>query len=235
MAPGSVDVAAVLQDKRLLDHVQAFKAEPIGDIARVVRDAFDLAAIAARYDEFLQRWRAPLPMPTAPDDLARQLWLVSDWLLVLREDPRIPGSTCRRTGPPRRPSACFVAVTRPFGARRNASSTTFWTPSTPRRRRDVRTLTFRVGLLLAFTVQRMPCGAGGQEQGEVWSGIRYSSITHLPKLLCDAIRQGRADHTKELSLCDRPPRWHAREFRESVWPVEDVPFGDETMVLSAVN
>jgi phenylacetic acid degradation operon negative regulatory protein len=90
MAPGSVDVAAVLQDKRLLDHVQAFKAEPIGDIARVVRDAFDLAAIAARYDEFLQRWRAPLPMPTAPDDLARQLWLVSDWLLVLREDPRIP-------------------------------------------------------------------------------------------------------------------------------------------------
>ena len=29
-------------------------------------------------------------MPAAPDDLARQLWLVSDWLLVLREDPRIP-------------------------------------------------------------------------------------------------------------------------------------------------
>jgi phenylacetic acid degradation operon negative regulatory protein len=90
MAPGSVDVAAVLQDKRLLDHVQAFRAEPIGDIARVVRDAFDLTAIAARYDDFLLRWRQPQPMLTAPDDLARQLWLVSDWLLVLREDPRIP-------------------------------------------------------------------------------------------------------------------------------------------------
>jgi phenylacetic acid degradation operon negative regulatory protein len=90
MAPGTVDVAAVLQDKRLLDHVQAFRAEPIGDIARVVRDAFDLTAIGARYEEFLERWSPPLPMPTAADDLARQLWLVSDWLLVLREDPRIP-------------------------------------------------------------------------------------------------------------------------------------------------
>jgi phenylacetic acid degradation operon negative regulatory protein len=90
MAPGSVDVAAVLQDERLLDHVQVFRAEPVGDVARIVREAFDLTAVADRYGEFLRRWRSPRPLPAAPDDLARRLWLVSDWLLVLRDDPRIP-------------------------------------------------------------------------------------------------------------------------------------------------
>jgi phenylacetic acid degradation operon negative regulatory protein len=90
IAPGWVDVVAVLQDKRLLDHVQVFRAEPIGDVARIVREAFDLTAIEARYGEFLRRWRPPRPLPAAPDDLARQLWLVSDWLLVVRDDPRIP-------------------------------------------------------------------------------------------------------------------------------------------------
>jgi phenylacetic acid degradation operon negative regulatory protein len=90
IAPGRVDVAAVVQDERLLDHVQAFRAEPVGDAARIVREAFDLTAIAARYGEFLRRWRPPRPLPAAPDDLARQLWLVSDWLLVVRDDPRIP-------------------------------------------------------------------------------------------------------------------------------------------------
>lgn len=90
IAPGNVDVAAVLQDDRLLDHVQVFRAEPVGDVARIVREAFDLTAVAARYGDFLIRWREPRPLPAAPDDLARQLWLVSDWLLVVRDDPRIP-------------------------------------------------------------------------------------------------------------------------------------------------
>ena len=90
IAPGSVDLAAVLHDERLLDHVQIFRAEPVTDVARIVSEAFDIDAIAARYDEFLQRWGPPRPLPDAPDDLARQLWLVSDWLLVLRDDPRIP-------------------------------------------------------------------------------------------------------------------------------------------------
>jgi phenylacetic acid degradation operon negative regulatory protein len=90
IAPGLVDVATVLPDRRLLDHVQVFHAEPVGDAKRIVREAFDLTGIAARYREFLQRWRPPRPLPDAPDDLARQLWLVSDWLLVIRDDPRIP-------------------------------------------------------------------------------------------------------------------------------------------------
>jgi phenylacetic acid degradation operon negative regulatory protein len=92
IAPGVVDVAAVVQDRRLLDHVLVFHAEPAEPtgIGQMVRDAYDLPAIAARYHEFLQRWDTPRPLPAAPDNLARLLCLLSEWLLLLRDDPRIP-------------------------------------------------------------------------------------------------------------------------------------------------
>lgn len=92
IAPGVVDVTAVLQDRRLLDHIVVFRAEPVepADIGQVVRDAYDLGAIAARYHQFLRRWDVPQPLPAAPDDLARLLWLLGEWLLLLRDDPRLP-------------------------------------------------------------------------------------------------------------------------------------------------
>lgn len=92
IAPGIVDVSAVVQDQRLLDHVLVFHAEPAppADIGQMVRDAYDLPAIARRYHEFLRRWDRRTPLPAAPDDLARLLWLSSEWLLLLRDDPRIP-------------------------------------------------------------------------------------------------------------------------------------------------
>jgi phenylacetic acid degradation operon negative regulatory protein len=92
IAPGRVDVATLLPDGQLRDHVQVFYAEPAdpGAVGQMVRDAYDLPTIAGWYQQFLRRWDSPRPLPTAPDDLARQLWLVSEWLLILRDDPRIP-------------------------------------------------------------------------------------------------------------------------------------------------
>lgn len=92
IAPGMVDVAAVLPDRRLLDDVLVFHAEPADptDIDQMVRDAYDLPAIASRYHQFLDRWDRPQPLPAVPDDLARLMWLLSEWLLLLRDDPRIP-------------------------------------------------------------------------------------------------------------------------------------------------
>ena len=92
IAPGLVDVAAMLPEPTLRDHVQAFRAEPLewSAVDQMVRDAYDLPAIAGRYRRFLRRWDAPRPLPSLPDDLARHLWLISEWLLILRDDPRIP-------------------------------------------------------------------------------------------------------------------------------------------------
>lgn len=92
IAPGIVDVAAVLPDPRLLGHVVVFHAEPAepADVAQMMRDAYDLPAIAAGYHRFRQRWGGPEPLPAAPDRLAQHLLLGSEWLLLLREDPRIP-------------------------------------------------------------------------------------------------------------------------------------------------
>lgn len=92
IAPGAVDVTSLLTDLRLTDHVVVFRAEPVApaDVRQMVRDAYDLPAIAERYHQFLRRWDADRPLPAAPDDLARHLWLLSEWLLLLRDDPRIP-------------------------------------------------------------------------------------------------------------------------------------------------
>jgi len=92
IAPGRCDVSALLPDGQLRDHVHVFHAEPAqpAAVGQMVRDAYDLPVIAGRYQEFLRRWDTPRPLPAAPDDLARQLWLVSEWLLILRDDPRIP-------------------------------------------------------------------------------------------------------------------------------------------------
>jgi phenylacetic acid degradation operon negative regulatory protein len=92
IAPGTADVSALLPDGQLRDHVHVFHAEPAepAAVGQMVRDAYDLPAIAGRYQEFLRRWDTPRPLPAVPDDLARQLWLVSEWLLILRDDPRIP-------------------------------------------------------------------------------------------------------------------------------------------------
>lgn len=73
---------------------------------------YDLPAIAGRYRQFLHRWDTARPLPAAPDDLARQLWLVSEWLLILRDDPRIP----LRHPPPNWPA---VAAEKVFHRRHN--------------------------------------------------------------------------------------------------------------------
>ncbi|GIJ72417.1 PaaX family transcriptional regulator [Virgisporangium ochraceum] len=92
IAPGAVDVTPLLSDPQLRDHVLAFRAEPVEpvDADRMVRDAYDLPTIAARYHDFLRRWDTRRPLPDATDDLTRHLLLLSDWLLLLRDDPRIP-------------------------------------------------------------------------------------------------------------------------------------------------
>ncbi len=94
IAPGEVEVPALLAGLGLDHHLNVFTArpgEPTAD-AQLVHTAFDIDAIAARYLEFLDRWDQKHPMPLAPDDLARQLVLHTDWLQLIRSDPRLPAA-----------------------------------------------------------------------------------------------------------------------------------------------
>jgi phenylacetic acid degradation operon negative regulatory protein len=94
IAPGEVDVPALLDDLDLGDHLRVLTARPAKptEDAQLVRAAFDVDAIAADYRAFLARWDTGHPLPDAPDDLARQLMLHTDWLGLVRSDPRLPAA-----------------------------------------------------------------------------------------------------------------------------------------------
>jgi phenylacetic acid degradation operon negative regulatory protein len=85
-------VVGLIGDLGLQAHVKAFvaRAAKPTDIGETIRDAWDLEGLAARYQSFLDRWDRRRPLPDAPDDLARMLWLLTEWLQLVRQDPRIP-------------------------------------------------------------------------------------------------------------------------------------------------
>jgi phenylacetic acid degradation operon negative regulatory protein len=92
IAPSRVDVAPIVAELGLNEHVKVFSgtAEAPTDVAGMLRDAFDLDALAAGYRAFLDRWDHPRPVPEAPDDLARYLWMTTEWLQLVRTDHRLP-------------------------------------------------------------------------------------------------------------------------------------------------
>jgi phenylacetic acid degradation operon negative regulatory protein len=59
------------------------------DVDEMIRDAYDLDGLATRYEEFLRRWQPTARRPPA-DPLAAKLRLVTDWLQIIRHDPRLP-------------------------------------------------------------------------------------------------------------------------------------------------
>lgn len=86
------DLPVLLDGLGLDAFVRVFTARtslPTRD-AELAGAAFDVPAIATRYHGFISRWDGPEPRAEAPDDLARQLWLHTDWLQVIRKDPRLP-------------------------------------------------------------------------------------------------------------------------------------------------
>ncbi|MGI5270179.1 PaaX family transcriptional regulator [Nonomuraea sp. CA-218870] len=90
IAPGEVDATGLIED--LGCGVKVFSAEPRQptDMQALVADAYDLAGLGRRYEAFLRRWDRQDPVPAAPDDLARSLLLLTEWLQIIRTDPRLP-------------------------------------------------------------------------------------------------------------------------------------------------
>lgn len=92
IAPGNVDVAGVVSELGLADHVKIFhaQADQATDIELMIRDTWDLERIAARYVTFDKRWTAHLDAGSGDDPIGTRLRLVSEWLSTIRTDPRLP-------------------------------------------------------------------------------------------------------------------------------------------------
>lgn len=90
IAPGQVEVRAIVSGLGLDAHVRVFRAraDEITDVRQLIGDAYDLDGLAARYEAFLDRWvdRAA----GADDPLTTRLLVIGDWLGVIRRDPRLP-------------------------------------------------------------------------------------------------------------------------------------------------
>jgi phenylacetic acid degradation operon negative regulatory protein len=91
IAPGLVDVVSViaglgLEEFLTVTHGRTMPPTQAGDLAR---RAFDLTALAADYKEFLDRWSHGEARPDR-DVMTRELLLHSQWLQLIRTDPRLP-------------------------------------------------------------------------------------------------------------------------------------------------
>jgi DNA-binding transcriptional regulator PaaX len=88
IAPAAGNVREKLDELGLLAYVRLFRAQPEepSDPRVLVRQAWDLDLLAKAYRSFVERWEQPVDL----DVLALQVRLEAEWLLLIREDPRLP-------------------------------------------------------------------------------------------------------------------------------------------------
>jgi phenylacetic acid degradation operon negative regulatory protein len=93
IAPGEVDVSALVAELGLSAHVKVFRAHADAgmDIGAMIEETWDLGELATRYEAFVRRWQRWETAETEADEaLALRLRLSTEWLQVVRQDPRLP-------------------------------------------------------------------------------------------------------------------------------------------------
>ncbi|MDK1348551.1 PaaX family transcriptional regulator C-terminal domain-containing protein [Streptomyces sp. 378] len=93
IAPGEADVSALVAELGLSAHVKVFRAhaDTGTDIAQMIEETWELSDLAGRYEGFVRRWRAwEDDLPDADDALVLRLRLQTEWLRIVRRDPRLP-------------------------------------------------------------------------------------------------------------------------------------------------
>jgi phenylacetic acid degradation operon negative regulatory protein len=112
VSPRAMDVSVALSELDLLDHAEVFRAEATlwTDPARIAGEAWDLPVIAAGYRRFLDRWADD--GFGGLDALSRRTRLTAEWLLVIRQDPRLPAALLPREWPGVPAQELFRAVRR---------------------------------------------------------------------------------------------------------------------------
>ncbi|MFC5722330.1 PaaX family transcriptional regulator C-terminal domain-containing protein [Streptomyces gamaensis] len=122
VAPGVVDVAELLGDLAFQDRLRVFRGTVLAptEVTRVLESAFDIAAIAARYHAFLDRWSRPGALGS--DALGGQLLLHTDWLECVRDDPRLPAEHLPADWPAIRAEKLFHSLARRCAAAARAEA-----------------------------------------------------------------------------------------------------------------
>ncbi|PRX45928.1 PaaX family transcriptional regulator [Prauserella shujinwangii] len=112
IAPSTVEVEPLLEGLEAAEHVKVFQARalPPTDVDDLVHDAWDLGTLAARYHRFLERWGSGAPPADPPDSLAKQLLLQTEWLQIVRQDPRLPQQHLPADWPAERAQRVFRAL-----------------------------------------------------------------------------------------------------------------------------
>lgn len=90
LAPGRVDVAEMVAQLGLDSRIEVFVGQPASptDLGRVIAEAWDLDGIRAGYLDFLARW-SDGGTAAARGDLATQIRLITEWRLLLVDDPQL--------------------------------------------------------------------------------------------------------------------------------------------------
>jgi phenylacetic acid degradation operon negative regulatory protein len=91
LAPGTVDIKSLIGDLGVLGDVQVFHGTPTQTTSTtdLIRQAYDLDAIADRYVQFFNRWTTDRT-GGLPDELCSYLALRSEWQQLVQADPWLP-------------------------------------------------------------------------------------------------------------------------------------------------
>jgi phenylacetic acid degradation operon negative regulatory protein len=111
IAPGDVDASGIVGELGLAAHVKIFhaRADDATDVGLMIRDTWDLRSVAARYADFDKRWTAWLDHGTG-DPNGTHLILISEWLGIIRTDPRLPARHLPADWPARAARETFQRV-----------------------------------------------------------------------------------------------------------------------------
>ncbi|CAM5545423.1 PaaX family transcriptional regulator [Streptomyces aurantiogriseus] len=113
IAPGEVDVSALVAELGLSAHVKVFRAhaDTGTDIGAMIEETWELTELAHRYEDFVRHWQPWLTRSPHPDDaLAHRLLLQTEWLRIIRRDPRLPVEHLPGDWPAERAEKTFRSV-----------------------------------------------------------------------------------------------------------------------------
>ncbi|WP_159502376.1 PaaX family transcriptional regulator C-terminal domain-containing protein [Microbacterium sp. 18062] len=114
VAPGEVDLVAALgslRDELPESAIVAFRARDLPEfpLAGTVRSAWDLETLRGAHERFLAAWEDPAALAASVPPVSALTMLVSDWLALLRADPRLPVGFLEADWPAARSIAAYRA------------------------------------------------------------------------------------------------------------------------------